>query len=273
MNFFKKSEDAAATKDKDTKDVAANTAFPDMGDDKGLEEHAQAGDPGSSGVATVEDLSKRFDEYKEASEAREARLLEALANASAPAVAVATTETATEAPEPFKPADLPDAVEDAAGYARVLQENIQGSVKHMLDAQTAETSRNSAGNTTGDAMWDRFEEQYEDLAKHEELVEIHAKRVANTLAAQGIDVQTYMVQHRDKFLGDVAKSVGARLVTLGLGPKEEGGDRPDPITEPNRTGGLPGTNAASAPTKDGTTPAPGGFIAEIHKTQKDMGLI
>ncbi len=266
MNFFKSKPDANS--EPATEKAPTNAAFPDMGDDKGLEEHVSA-DPANA-APSVEDLSKRFDEYKEASEARETRLLDALTNASAPAVPVAPAYSTAEE---FKPADLPDAVEDPEGYARVLQENIQGNVKHLLESQSAEATRNNSSATTYDGMWDEFQNKYEDLAQHEELVEIHAGRVAKILAGQGIDVPTYMVQNRDKFLGDVAKSVGDRLVALGLGPKDDGTERPDPMLDPNRTGGLPGTGTASAPVKDDAAPTQGGFINEIHKSQKDMGLI
>ena len=262
MNFFKKPEDVTDAK-------VVSEAFPDIGDDKGLEDHVPAADAAPAG--SVEELSKRFDEYKEDSNTRETRLLDALANASAPALPVANALGAVTV-EPFKPTDLPDAVEHPEEYAKILTANIEGSVQHKMDTAAAEAANNNAGNASYDGMWDTFKEKYEDLAKHEELVEIHAGRVAKSLAAQGIDVPTYMTQNPDRFLGDVAKSVGERLTQLGLGPKEDG-ERPDPMTDTGRTGGLPGSGAATEPAKNTATPTQGGFISEIQKTQKDMGLI
>ena len=277
MNWFA-SKDEKKPDAKGEKTIApANEAFPTIGDDRGLEEHV-SGDPGSSGApaaGTVEELSKRFDEYKEASETREARLLNALTSASAPAIPVAAVAAAADAPKAFEPAELPDAVENPGEYAKVLQANIEGSVQHKMDTQAAEAAQNNTSTGAYDGMWDTFKGKYEDLAKHEELVEIHAGRVAKTLAAQGVDVKTYMVQNRDRFLGDVAKSVGYRLVELGLGPKEDQSEhQPDPMKTDQRTGGLPGVGTATGSGKtDDNVPAVGGFISQIQETQKKMGIV
>ncbi len=260
MFFTKKTEPVA-----DAAEEKAPAAFPDIGLPEDL---VDVNGATGSGDVTIEALSTRFDDYKAESEARETRLLDALVNSrGAPAV---VAEGHRDEPKAFVPAEIPDSVEDPEGFARVVQENAAGSVQHMLDAQAAESAVNASNTTAQTGMWDEFKDKYADLAAHEELVEVHANRVAKTLRDQGIDVPTYMTQNRDKFLTDVANSVGARLVALGLGPKSPDGERPDP--QANRTGGLPGSGSSPIvpvpePAQEGT------FVGDIHKMQKSMGLI
>lgn len=182
-------------------------------------------------------------------------------------------------PQPYAPAytqpapqglsfeGLPDPVTDPKAYgealaARIAQQNIEA-----MRAAQASQQQQQASESRVEALWERFEEQYPDLAGDETLVEVAATKVVKEMAKRGVDVQKYMFLTSDQFLSDVADRM-----KKDFGKLFDKDDEPAPQA-PDRTAGIFGGTEGVPKPAAAAVGKPGDFVKDLQDLQKRDGYL
>lgn len=169
-------------------------------------------------------------------------------------------EQRQQEPEDVNFDDLPDPVEDAAGYNRELQTRVNRLVDQRTQSALGQVDRQQAI----DRVWTRFQTEHADLAKRSALLSGVVQVERQKLEAQGLDPITYISQNADAFIKRVADGMHAEL-----------GTESDPAgTQPasSRTKGLSAGSASPAPRKPAGK-APASFVKQLQEARQKDGLI
>lgn len=151
--------------------------------------------------------------------------------------------------------DLPDPVEDRAGFNKALAEKFGTVTKAQQEQMMQQMQRQNAVNS----LESRFKTKYSDLAGKSALMRAAVQEEADAMRADGLDPQQAAINDQDGFIEKVAKRMKRELGQEGGKPR-------------GRTRGV------SAGSKGKTTgkPAkekPKGFLDQLKKAQLDSGLI
>lgn len=180
----------------------------------------------------------------------------------------------------FNLEDLPDPVEDRAGFNKELQKRVTG----FVDKQVSATRSQMQTGNLEQQLTNQFHRDHPDLAKKGALFRAAVTEEANVLAASGVNAAQSIAANPDAFLDKVAARMNNEL---DIDPDDDNGDvdaegrsrRPrrqasnggsssrsrnlGKPSRPRRRGGAPGKQPAK----------PKGFIAELRQQQADMGLL
>ena len=222
---------------------------------------------------TIADLMKRLDDLEKDNTA----LTET--NAALMAAPPRSPDPPVKPVEPkfdISTEGLPDPVTEPEKYAKALNERIAAAVKDGVKGMAAQERAASASTTDRDAkvgkMWDAFAGEYPDIAKHQEIVEIAATKVARRAQELGVDLDRYMFTGRKQFFKDVANEV---KTTYGkfLEDDPEKGDGDGDEEGPDRTEGIFGGLVPAGKGRKGPSEEESGdMVKDIHELQKKSGF-
>lgn len=180
--------------------------------------------------------------------------------------------------------DLPDPVSDREGFFKKLSERVESGVNAaaLQTVGRAEAERANAGALAEgfDALWGEFGDEYPELAKFEELVEVQTKKILQTAQKRGISPDQYAFADPDAFKAEVADAVRKRVDALGLTEEDDEDEEPTPRrlrVKPRADGSTAGTGGKGGGPR--ATPAKGKkagdfptFDQQLKDVQKKMGL-
>lgn len=162
---------------------------------------------------------------------------------------------------------LPDPVTQEEEFNQALMDRITGTIGAAIQAQAQLQNQKSEEDRRADMLWERFEDQYPDLAANKRLVGLSAADVAADLRNRGVDLNRYMTVAGDDFLKNVADRM-----KKDWGPMVGDGGTNQFQQHPVRTAGVfggaegVGTNAGKpAEVKLGT------MVDDLHELQKKDG--
>ena len=180
--------------------------------------------------------------------------------------------------------DLPDPVSDREGFFKKLSERVESGVNAatLQTSSRLEQERASAGALAEgfDALWGEFGDEYPELAKFEELVEVQTKKILQTAQKRGISPDQYAFADPDAFKAEVADAVRKRVDALGLTEEDDEDEEPTPRrlrVKPRADGSTAGTGGkgggpravAAKGKKADDFPS---FDQQLKDVQKKMGL-
>lgn len=250
--------------------IMAAPTFPDLGAPAGDQTtEAGAATPPPAEQIDLATLAARFDDLQ----GRYDNLVTTVANRPAPApVAPVSTE-----PEPTLDliTNMPDPVQDLAGYNREAQNRVQAFVQSTTQRATQSVrSEMSTTNNRADAA-NRFEStfrtEYADLAGKPLLLQTALAAEARERRARGEDPIAAIAANPSAVAASVAKRMRDELGT----PSPTPGVTTTVTTTPpaNRTGGVSGGTRPAASSATGAPQKPMSFVAAMQKAQSDSGIL
>lgn len=236
-----------------------------------------AGDSGAASAdpvdARLKALADQFAAFQADAAKREERLQNLamqLLSAQRPAAAEAPRQPAQAAVPEFDLSGLPDPVQDPDGFkkqlgARVSQFTASAAQSAAQSVKTQVLTQADREKRLND-LWSNFRERYDDLAEHDDFVELTAGKLIKQAVARGVDAESYIFADPEGFMEQVAKNTRERIAKL-RGTDEEEGDE-----DPGRTAGIAGGSSPfGAPGRQQQQPA-SNLISELKEAQRKLGV-
>jgi hypothetical protein len=244
---------------------------PEMFPQIGSEAPPEGGDDFMEGFKTREDAEKGIGEMKAAQD----KLTEELARSNAHQETMQGMIDQLLAGQPAQPlqapaptldySKLPDPVEDKDGFARGVLEQTEAIVAHQTEAANAATNTVQSQQRQLDSLWDKFQDDYPDLADYSEYVEVAAREEVSKARARGIDSDQLIFKSPDRFLKSVADSTREKVQKLEARFKKE----PD---DPARDKGLSGGSHEIGSGTEAGSKELGSMTQDLKKVQKESGF-
>lgn len=135
---------------------------------------------------------------------------------------------------------IPDPVLHGAEYTQWLLRRADALAQERINAVVAAQQEQAQNSDAYENLWTNFlAVEGNDVWEDEpEKVEVAARKVSKKLQAKGIDVNTYMFQHSDRFFKDITSTLEKDFGKPGEAEETDEGDDVD------RTGGLMGGQPA-----------------------------
>lgn len=258
----------------DNTKMMTDVTFPSIG-----EEETPATPDEDSVQAQLRKMEERFEQNQQAFEAERARWQQTVDRL------IQTQQTLQPRQEPERPqqqpvdfSDLPDPVDKPDDFKKALAERFERQMSERMTSTLSQYQQQNTQQQTRqqafDAMWNKFQQDYADLADKTTTLKGAIISEREALQARGVDPQQAILADPDGFMQRVANSMRQELGTTAPEPQAPGSA---PAQEPqrpaaNRTGGVGGgTNTGG--TGGGKAKQPPQFSEQLKKMQLDSGLI
>jgi hypothetical protein len=144
-------------------------------------------------------------------------------------------------PQPVSFDDLPDPVEDRVGFNKALAERVAALSKQQAEELVSRSTAETTRATSLDAVWNKFQAEYKDLASDPELAGAFATAEIQRIRATGADPINAIISDPDGFNKRVADRMRQKLAAPAAPPKSRAEDVG--VGSPAPKGGSPTTSA------------------------------
>lgn len=165
---------------------------------------------------------------------------------------------------------LPDMQEDPEGWAAAYAERAQEVAEKKAARKQQKSLTEAEQRKRAEELYVKFRNDYPELAKDEDKMEIAVRKAWSRGSARGYDMDRYVYGHSDLFFEEVAEEYSK---AFGAAPKAEEKDEPENTQNDAAWGIFGGSMGESSKPKAGAgkEEALGSFSADLKRFQKERG--
>ncbi len=173
--------------------------------------------------------------------------------------------------------DLPDPVEDRAGFNKALAAAVTKFGKETAEQAAGAALTAATNNQSIESLQNSFRSQFPDLAKKSALFTAIVTQETNKIRNKGLDVKQFVFADQDKFLNTVAEAMRQEL---GIEDDDLDEDDEDDtrtvrksVKTKSRAKGVRGGSSPKLKKSKSKGKKPTGFVAELKRQQQEIGIV